>query len=298
MNNQTMDFLRVPTARTVVSSLQDKGVVAATRLARNGPNHGLVDQHKAEDAFMVSIQLRDYSGGLWVDDRTVDSRFGRRGTFTFYDLRRLWQADLQTAFDCVNFHIPRSAINLLEEDLGGQRIDTLGVDPGRDVEDRTVYGLTQALLPAFDAPEETSRLFCDHLAMSLTVHLATTYGQGERVPPAGSGGLSRAQLGRVLELIDADLSGDLTIAFLAKACGLSPGYFARGFRLSTGMPPHRWMLERRLDKAKDLIRSSRLTLAEISDLCGFASQSHMTRAFRKAHGLTPRAFRRGATDRS
>jgi AraC family transcriptional regulator len=85
---------------------------------------------------------------------------------------------------------------------------------------------------------------------------------------------------------------DLALEELAALVSLSAKHFARAFRQSTGMPPHRWLIERRIDRAKALLTEAGLNLAEIALACGFADQSHFTATFRKIVGATPGSFRR------
>ena len=292
VSNERMEYLRVTDAQTVRASVLDKSAVTVTRLSRDTPNHGFVDQHAPEDAFMISYQLHDYRGDLWVDGRNVSAPAFHAGNFTFYDYNRSWQANMKSAFDCVNFYIPRAAWTTLEEDLGTRRIDTLNIGPGGDVDDQTVRGLVGALLPSFAVPGQASRLFLDHLGLALCTHLAVTYGERSHPRAVHSGGLSPWQLRRATELIEARLDGDLQVADIAQACGLSPSYFSRAFKLSTGMPPYQWMLGRRIDKAQHLLRTTTRPLGEIALDCGFADQSHFTRVFASTVGASPGQWRK------
>jgi AraC family transcriptional regulator len=90
----------------------------------------------------------------------------------------------------------------------------------------------------------------------------------------------------------AHLGDDIGLDDLAAIADLSAKHFARAFRQSTGMPPHRWLIERRIDHAKSLLGEDNLNLAEIALACGFADQSHFTAAFRKSVNTTPAIFRR------
>ncbi|WP_075584331.1 helix-turn-helix domain-containing protein [Caballeronia glathei] len=87
----------------------------------------------------------------------------------------------------------------------------------------------------------------------------------------------------------ADL-GSLTD--VAGACGLPVRQFVEAFRNTTRMPPYRWLRAYRIERAKQLHRSSSLSLAEVSFACGFADQSHFTRTFAAATGTTPGNWRR------
>ncbi len=89
----------------------------------------------------------------------------------------------------------------------------------------------------------------------------------------------------------AHLAADIGLDALAAIADLSPKHFARAFRQSTGMPPHRWLIQRRIDRAKALLRTTDTTLVEIALACGFADQSHFTASFRKLVGLTPGSLR-------
>jgi transcriptional regulator GlxA family with amidase domain len=92
--------------------------------------------------------------------------------------------------------------------------------------------------------------------------------------------------------MDAGLNKEITIAQLADDCGLSASQFARAFRQSTGCPPHRWLLQRRIERAQNLLLTSDKTLPEIASSCGFSDQSHLTRAFGQTVGTSPGLWRR------
>jgi AraC family transcriptional regulator len=106
-----------------------------------------------------------------------------------------------------------------------------------------------------------------------------------------AGGLPRPRLGRVLEYIQANLDQGIHIDELAGAAGLSLFHFAKLFKRSTGSSPHQYVLERRLERAKELLRKTGLSLSEIALQAGFADQSHLTNVFRRFIGVTPSQFR-------
>nr|WP_169618256.1 AraC family transcriptional regulator [Ruegeria sp. PR1b] len=290
--NEKMEFLRVQGAQTVRSSVLNKTGISATRLTRNTPNHGYVDQHVTEDAFMMAFQMHDYRGDLWVDGKNVKMPVLRQGQFSFYDYNRIWQANMRSEFDCINFHIPRASITVLEEDLGTRKIETLNIAPGANMDDPTVRGLALALAPAFDSPEQVSMLFFDHVGLALSTHIAVRYGAAKEPAPPPPGGLVPWQFRRATEMIDAQIDGAIQVAELARACHLSPSFFTRAFKLTTGMPPYQWMIRRRVEKAQGLLRSTPLPLSEIAYACGFVDQSHFTRVFSRMVGMSPGAWRK------
>jgi len=113
--------------------------------------------------------------------------------------------------------------------------------------------------------------------------------------PAGMcvGGLASWQTLRVQSMIEAQLGDRLLIAELAMAVRLSPSHFARAFKRSLGCSPHHYMLKRRVERAKECMRTTTDPLAQIALNCGFADQAHFTRCFKRCEGETPTAwFRR------
>lgn len=104
--------------------------------------------------------------------------------------------------------------------------------------------------------------------------------------------VTRHRFGNVLQYIDDNLERPLTINELAQLLKLSAFHFARLFKLATGKSPHRYIVERRIKRAQDLLTYSRSSIPEIAYRVGFSSQSHMTTVFRKQAGVTPKALRR------
>jgi AraC-like DNA-binding protein len=97
---------------------------------------------------------------------------------------------------------------------------------------------------------------------------------------------------RACERLDADLRGTVSLQQLAVEFGLSVSHFSRAFRISTGLPPHQWLLRQRVNAAKQLMTARDLSLSEIAISAGFANQSHFTRVFSAQVGASPAAWRR------
>ncbi len=93
-------------------------------------------------------------------------------------------------------------------------------------------------------------------------------------------------------MMDAHLDANIRVADLAAPCGLSSSYFVQAFKKSTGMTPHRWLMQRRVEKAKELLRNSETPAADVALACGFANQSHFTRVFSSVVGCPPGEWRR------
>ena len=177
-------------------------------------------------------------------------------------------------------------------DNGLGTVGNLEMELGRAIPDLIVEHLGHCLLPAIEHPKQTNGLFVDYIALALYAHLVHSYSSARASQTVVRGGLAPWQYRRITELMAANLDGDVSLTQLAAASRLSASYFTRAFRRSTGVPSHHWLMQRRIDKAKDLLRNSGQSLNEIALACGFADQSHFTTVFTRMVGASPGAWRR------
>ncbi len=98
---------------------------------------------------------------------------------------------------------------------------------------------------------------------------------------------------QVSEYINAYLDRDIKLADLASVAGVSQFHFSRLFKQSIGISPHKYLLKERVERAKHLLKNSKLAIAEIAFQCGFNSQSHLGKSFRELTGVTPGVYRKG-----
>jgi len=148
-----------------------------------------------------------------------------------------------------------------------------------------------ALLDEAESETPVGRLYTDSLIQTLTLHLLKNYSNAANVKENTNGGLSGYKLKRVQEFIDAHLEDDLSLAELAEAADLSQFHFARAFRKSTGQTPQQYLMQQRVERAKELLLKDDLPIVEISLRTGFKNQSHFTTLFRKFTNLTPKLWR-------
>lgn len=277
--------------QTLVSHALPSSPIGITRVTSHRRDNGFTAPYALEAAYLVVLQLKPFhEQDLWVEGKPAPHRPFLAGSLIVYDLDRHWVADLRGSYDCLQFHVPQGALDEAAEDTGATRAGRLWCPPHEAVIDPSVHHLAQALLPALAHPECASRLFVDHLALALQVHLAVAYGALPR--PRLGGRLAPWQLGRATELLLAHLDGQLPLAELARDCGMSRSHFSRAFRETTGLPPHRWLMQARFERAQAYLRTSRLPLAQVAQLCGYADQSHFTRTFTRMAGQSPAAWRR------
>ena len=129
------------------------------------------------------------------------------------------------------------------------------------------------------------------LAVNLIRHILTP----RRLRRGPDGALPRARLRAVLEYIEEHLDASPTLEEMAAVARLSPYHFARQFKAATGLPPHEYVIARRVERAKQFLQvGGDLSLAEVAAQAGFSDQSQFSRHFKRLIGVTPGQFRMSA----
>lgn len=269
--------------------------LAVTETRDDNPVPGLSGSFTAEDAFLVSLKLHDYPDcELWEDGKCVMKADVPAGATYLYDLKRDPRYVIDKPFHSLFFYLPRSALDGLTEQSRTPRVGELACELGVGHDDAVIRHIGASLQEGLRRPDETNQLFIDHMMLALTAHVAQTYG-GLR-PTAGStrGGLAPWQVRQACERLDADLGGKVSLQQIAAEFDLSVSHFSRAFRVSTGLPPHQWLLRQRVKTAQQLMTVRDLPLSEIAMSAGFANQSHFTRVFSAVVGVSPGVWRREA----
>lgn len=140
--------------------------------------------------------------------------------------------------------------------------------------------------------EAPSELFIDSLITVFGIHMLRNYSNLREPLPVVTGGLSAGSARTIREFLDENFSRPLTIAELAAVAGVSRRHFIRTFARTFGKPPHQYLIQMRLDFAESLLLKGELSIAEVTYLSGFSSQSHLTAIMKHYRGLTPAAVRR------
>jgi AraC family transcriptional regulator len=159
-----------------------------------------------------------------------------------------------------------------------------------------LHGLQDPLLSQIitTLAEETEdgfadRILVESLGTALCIRIAQHFvGQ---LPLPSSKGLSSERLRRVRDYVEAHIDEDLSLTVLADIACLSPYHFSRSFKEATGTGPQRYVIGRRIERAKTLLRRTNRPLALIAQEAGFADQSHLTSIFHREIGVTPGRFR-------
>ena len=283
----------------LTGALGKTGIVVA-RFLEEDPQHEMTNPDAGDDAYIVGLMLHDYAHyRFWEDGREVPVTSLKVGDTVFFDLRRSFDLRrdprfLKSApFGTIAFYLPRLAFDEIADDASAHRIEELRCPRGRGVADATIRNLGFSLVGGFDRPHEVSRIFFEHVSFAVCAHVAQAYGGMQPNSMGRRGGLAAWQERRAKDILAANLAGAVALADIARECQLSVSHFSRAFRQSMGVAPHRWLQNRRVELAKDLLRDRESSLSEIALRCGFADQSHFTRVFTQRAGVSPGAWRRG-----
>lgn len=153
--------------------------------------------------------------------------------------------------------------------------------------------LVSAVHAVRDGSKPANRLFEAHVLRALAICVAGTE-EGLFLHEGNRGGLALSQLERATRMMEAHLGGHVCIRAVARECGLTASHFARAFRVSTGVAPSEWLMERRIATAKTLLSTTPKKLSEVALDCGFTDQSHFTRVFSRRVGVSPGRWRAAA----
>jgi AraC-like DNA-binding protein len=142
-----------------------------------------------------------------------------------------------------------------------------------------------------EAEGVTERLFAESLTDALAIHFLRRYATGWPPAAARIDGLPKSKLRRTTDYIEAHLEHDLPLTEIAAVAQMGLAHFARLFKQATGQTPHRYVIMRRIERAKRLLRETAWPLIEIGHRVGFTDQSYFTTVFRRHVGMTPKAYR-------
>ena len=275
----------------VKSGLGD--VSGVLQMSRISPGHGLTEAQTKVDAYAACVHMCGFEDfDVWCDARHHSSCALEPGSVHINDMRHSWQADIRSSFHVVNFCVPQSALDAITEEGEAPRVEELRCPISDRHVDTVLKNFALALLPALANPHQANRLFADHTLRAVAAHLTRTYGSSQPRLSVGRGGLASWQERRAKEMLLSNLSGEISLSELASACRVSSSHFSQAFKKTVGCAPHQWLLQKRVECAKQLMLNTRVPLTEIALLTGFADQSHLTRVFSRRVKASPAAWRR------
>lgn len=200
--------------------------------------------------------------------------------------------ELSNRMECLHLYLPADLVEqsaLADYDIDPAKVQLAYIG---GLADETLFNICAPLRDLLGRPQEAfDRLFVDGIQVALSAHLLARYSIDRWRAPEIEPILDHKRLKRVLAYIEASLESDIRLNDLAAEACLSPFHFSRLFRKATGLSPHRYVTDRRVQMARDKLSADTASLVDIGLDCGFGSQANFTRVFRKATGITPGQYR-------
>jgi AraC family transcriptional regulator len=217
------------------------------------------------------------------------TRMQTHGSFVVAPPDTACDYEVSAAHELLVVAVPLGVATPLLE-AAGMKLADLGPLHADTLRDPFLEQLCHRLFEEAATDSPLGGLFADH---ALAVLLSTLARLAGRKAPESPRPLPAAPLRRVLDYLNDNLAGPVSLADLAAVARVSVFHFARQFRGAVGEAPHRYVIRLRVERAKDLLRHGRLSPAQVAAAVGFADQSHLNRHFKRLTGLTPRQFHLG-----
>jgi AraC family transcriptional regulator len=162
--------------------------------------------------------------------------------------------------------------------------------PQLAIDDLVIQQLALALKLEIQTGCMSGRLYGELLGTALAARLVQNYAVSKPALEFKANGLSQSQLKRVIDYMKENLTQDLSILDLATLTGMSASHFSRSFKRSMGIAPYQYLIQQRVERAKQLLKKKSIGISTIALDCGFANQTHLTKVFHQRTGMTPRAY--------
>ena len=285
------DRFRVP-APTLLSSIGKSPPLAFSHLRRAIARPHKSKPARPEDAYVVHVMLGETADvQLWLNGREVSVPTLRKGALLVGHLESTPVAGFNSDIDFVRAYVSKATLDEAAEGAGLPRPAGLR-RPEHGACDPILYHLAAAIAPLSERGGAQDQLLLDHIALAFCAYVLSTYGGAPLDARPNQCNLAPWQERRAKAFIDANIARSISLQEIANVCGLSTSHFSRAFRNTTGRPPHRWLMERRIEAAKTHLAAGELPLTQIAAECGFSDPSHFSRVFLRLNGEPPAAWRR------
>lgn len=239
--------------------------------------------------YLLSLILRPMAAATWAGRHKMwDGPIIRHAVRIVHpEDENRWQST--SAFDLLHIMIPRQTIGRMLDPECDESAQIVRFHDPLYAPDEMILQIGRQILNIIEQDGPFVKDIADGLCHALVAYIMRRYVMGaadqhNAVP-------SRLQLRRVLELVGDNLGREITLEEMAHAAGMSLFHFSREFRKAMGSSPHRYLMTRRIERAKELLAIQKLSILDVSLECGFKDASHFSRVFRSIVGRTPRAYR-------
>ena len=193
--------------------------------------------------------------------------------------------------DCLQIQLATEFLQNVAGETFERESDRLQLMPAFQARNSQIEAIAMMLLTESQQEASGNRFYLDSLANVLAVNLIRDRATTKPALPVYEGGLPPRQLQRVLDYVEAYLDRNIKLEDLAQLLGMSQFHFSRLFKQSLGLSPYQYLLQQRIERAKQLLKQTDRSILDIALEVGFGSHSHLTKKFRQLTGTTPKAYR-------
>ena len=251
-------------------------------------------EHTAEidaDCHVVGIALQPIPDiTIYAANKLIHTGALPRGSMRVNEPRLSARGIFRGAYDVLHLHVPNAMVaEYVDSEYAQTRSTPLVAD--HPIVDPVIERLARSLIHAEELGGAFGQSYADGISLAITAQLfgGSRDAASPRRPRVS--GLSRWRLRRATEFMAANLAEPISLVEIAAATGLSRMHFAAQFRVATGLRPHEYLLQRRIERAQLLLLTSRMPLAELALEVGFKTQAHFTTVFARVVGETPNVWR-------
>jgi AraC family transcriptional regulator len=200
-----------------------------------------------------------------------------------------WETEV--ADEALSFHVDSKLLQKVAVENDCLQSNRIELRPILQARDPQIEAIATLFRTEMYNDQLGSKLYSESLANLFLLHLLRHYCTQPLTIRSYEGGFSTHTLQQVVDYIQANLDRKLTLEAIAQHFNLSVRYFCELFTQSMGMPPYQYVLQQRVERAKQLLKNKDRAIVDIALECGFANQTHLNRHFRKITGITPKTYR-------
>jgi AraC family transcriptional regulator len=246
--------------------------------------------YRNEHAICMSLAPRPVRLLQIQDGKTYSGLYGK-GDLSIMPVESPFFARWDGDDHLLQVRIPSRFIEQVATEALGINPDGLELVPEFRTRDSQIEAIAMLLLSEMKQDNIGSRLYIESLINVLSVHLLRQYTATKPYLPRYQGGLPQGQLQQVLDYINDHLDRDIRLADLATLLDMSQFHFSHLFKQSLDTSPYQYLLQQRVERAKQLLKQTERSIMDIALDCGFSSHSHLSKQFRQLTGITPKAYR-------
>lgn len=245
-------------------------------------------EHVIQDHYLM-VKLNPISRANRVLDGVTRAEIQRRGSTAYIPSGCSHRVSYGSPLGRLHLMaLPPSMLDAVALEMGVQRVDL--APRFANEEDRFVLAMAEAIDAELAAGNPHGYMFAETFAHTLAAHILTRY--RSRTGTCGKApALSEGRMRRLDQFVEANISAPISLADLARQVELSEYYFCRCFRLATGMSPYQYVLKKRMEHACACLRRHDMSIQDVAFASGFGDPVQFSKQFRRAHGMTPTAYR-------